>query len=557
MNARFVPRSQSGPASRIHVFAVLLLLAGAATMAAWPQSAATTDLPDAPHPVAAEPVPASTVESSSAAAIDLHPDFAAAPFSDEPDVAQRVPVAECPDDETRARECRVHWHQLMIEATLYDAFQNAGNLYTGYWYRYETTHGKWLDRYFNSDLDWRWNRWKDNNPVLDDYVGHPMMGSITNYMWIQNDPKGMTVDFGNNREYWKSRMRALAFSTVFSMQWKFGPFGEAAIGHNGDHYFIDNGVRTNGTGWVELITTPFGGLGWTIAEDALDKHLVRKLEAKPRRPVTLLFISFLTPSKATANILRFRPPWYRDGYVVKAAGFWSDPVGANGPTTEPGDANTVLTNPDAAAPSGSTGVEAAVVRSTPALQPEWPRYGGVHEFGAWWGLSLISGHIWGYAPDVKYMPVDVNYSYLLNPQSHRWAFRYAPEITALAMLDEINQANKATKYTLRQRSYGSGISPVGFRASFYPDSRVQPYVSGDGGFLYFFNNRVLSPEGSQFIYTIDYGAGLTFFRKKRQSFSIGYRYQHLSNANISQHNPGTDANTFYIQVSRYRTKGYR
>jgi hypothetical protein len=35
--------------------------------------------------------------------------------------------------------------------------------------------------------------------------------------------------------------------------------------------------------------------------------------------------------------------------------------------------------------------------------------------------------------------------------------------------------------------------------------------------------------------------------------SIGYRYQHLSNANIRQHNPGMDANTFYVSVSlRFR-----
>jgi hypothetical protein len=69
---------------------------------------------------------------------------------------------------------------------------------------------------------------------------------------------------------------------------------------------------------------------------------------------------------------------------------------------------------------------------------------------------------------------------------------------------------------------------------------------------------VLSPQGSQFMYTIDFGGGLTIFRnKQRQSVSIGYRYQHLSNANISLHNPGTDTNVFYLAVSRFRTKGYR
>ena len=45
--------------------------------------------------------------------------------------------------------------------------------------------------------------------------------------------------------------------------------------------------------------------------------------------------------------------------------------------------------------------------------PVFPRPGGVHEFGAWWGLSLMSGHVWGYAKDVKYMPIDVRYSYEL------------------------------------------------------------------------------------------------------------------------------------------------
>jgi hypothetical protein len=186
--------------------------------------------------------------------------------------------------------------------------------------------------------------------------------------------------------------------------------------------------------------------------------------------------------------------------------------------------------------------------------PEWPRPGGVHEFGASWGFSGFSGPIWGYARDVKYMPVDVTYSYLWIDGS-KWNFRYAPELTALAMLDEPNWAAK-DRFTQRRRTYGSGVSPVGARASFYPNSRVQPFLSTNGGFIYF-DERVLSPQGSQFMYTIDFGGGIQIFTKARQAISLGYRYQHLSNANISHHNPGTDANTFYLAVSRFRTKHYR
>ncbi len=46
------------------------------------------------------------------------------------------------------------------------------------------------------------------------------MGSITNALWIQNDPKGMTLEFSNTRPYWKSRLRAMGFSAVYSTEWK-------------------------------------------------------------------------------------------------------------------------------------------------------------------------------------------------------------------------------------------------------------------------------------------------------------------------------------------------
>jgi hypothetical protein len=512
----------------------------------------TSDLPDAPTPSFA-------VDSAGEESTSISPDFDSgaldAPrFTVSPTNPERVPLNECPFDTTRAKECRVHWPQLLISSATFLAFQDLGNLYTGYWYRYETTTGKWFDRWVNSAAGWRWNVWDDDNPYLDQYVGHPMMGSITNYLWIQNDPKGMTLDMSNTWPYWRSRLRATAFTTAYSFFWKLGPFGEAGVGHNGDHQIpLMNGTSSNETGWVELVTTPGGGLLWTLGEDSLDRYFVKKLEEKPRRPLTLLLISFLTPSRATANIFRFRPPWYRDGRQVKAGSFWSDPPGPEDIAPQPGKApGDLFADPPAADATAASGAVHPV--PNPEFLPVWPRPGGVHEFGAWWGLSLISGHIWGYADDVKYMPIDVTYSYLINPGG-KWNFRYAPEATVLAMLDWPTPSNP-NYLDKRKRSYGGGVSPVGFRASFCPQSRVQPFVSTNGGFIYFMD-RVLSPQGSQFMYTIDFGGGLQILRKQRQSVTIGYRYQHLSNANISLHNPGTDTNLFFVAVSRFRTKGYR
>jgi hypothetical protein len=452
-----------------------------------------------------------------------------------------VPLGECPFDTHHSPECRVHWHQLIISTVLFNLFQNSGNLYTGYYYRTETTTGVWFQRWINSAADWRWDRWSDNNPILDDYVAHPMMGAITNYLWIQNDPRGMTLSQSNTWPYYRSLLRATAFSTAYSFEWKLGPFGEAGIGHNGDHYFHDGGAYTNETGWVELVTTPVGGTLWTMAEDALDRHVITRLEKKSRNPLALFAYQFLSPARGAANILRFRPPWYRDSRTVKADSFWSDPPGTNESdhfSLPPREAMVPVRN-------------AAVA---PAL-PEWPRPGGVHEIGAWWGVSLMSGHLWGSAGDVKYMPMVVHYSYLFSLHD-RWALRYSPELTALSMLSEPvdNPTNNPQLY--RRRNYGSGLSPVGLQSDFFPSSRVQPFLSTNGGVL-LFQSGVLAPQGSQFAYTVDFGGGVNIFRKARQAVSIGYRYQHIASNSTVGYSSSTDANTFYVSVSRFRTKGYR
>ena len=462
-------------------------------------------------------------------------------------VEHPVSLQDCPYDQTHARECRVHWPQLLISSTVFITFLNAGNLYTGYWYRFETTHGDWFQRWIDSAADWKWGRWADDNPFLDDYIGHPMMGAITNFLWIQNDPKSMTLTQSNTWPYWRRMLRATAFTTVYHFEWKLGPIGEAGFGHNGDHIQDEaNGQTTYGTGDVEMVTTPVVGGLWTMAEDALDKHVVTHLEAKSHNPFALLGDQFLNPARATANILRFRPPWYRDTRTVKADSFWSDP---------PGEGVTESTaTAEAEAAKASEGPAPVQLAFASRLLPVWPHPGGVREFGAWWGLSVMTGHLWGSAGDVKYMPIDVRESYLFSLHDH-WAMRYSPEVTALAMLDEpvLHPTNVMTE---RKRTYGSGLSPVGLQSDFFPSSRVQPFLSTDEGLIYFFS-QVLGPQGSKLLYTADFGCGVNIFRKQRQAVTIGYRYQHLANADLEQQGPGTDANTFYVSVSRFRTKGYR
>ena len=87
------------------------------------------------------------------------------------------------------------------------------NLAQNHWVRYNTFHGNFWHNYWLSVEGFRFNRWCDNNPVYDDYIGHPMMGAISMDIFIQNDPRGMSLELENSRAYWHSRLRALLWAS--------------------------------------------------------------------------------------------------------------------------------------------------------------------------------------------------------------------------------------------------------------------------------------------------------------------------------------------------------
>jgi hypothetical protein len=147
--------------------------------------------------------------------------------------------------------------------------------------------------------------WNDGDPFIVNYVGHPMMGAVAGFIEVQNDPVFRRARFGRNREYWKSRMRALAFSSAYSAQFELGPLSEASIGNVQLH--------PPETGITDLVITPTVGLGWQVAEDALDRYLVRRIEARVEWTwLRVIARGTLNPARSFANVLRFKVPWYRD-----------------------------------------------------------------------------------------------------------------------------------------------------------------------------------------------------------------------------------------------------
>ena len=147
-------------------------------------------------------------------------------------------------------------------------------------------------------------KWGDGGKFFTNYVAHPMQGALLGFVWVQNDPKGKAVPFGRSKAYWRSRAKALAWSAVWSTQFELGPVSQASIGNVGLH-----GKQT----WVDIVVTPVGGTAWLVAEDALDRLVVRRIERRiDNRFVRVVVRMIFNPTRSSANLLRFEKPWPRD-----------------------------------------------------------------------------------------------------------------------------------------------------------------------------------------------------------------------------------------------------
>lgn len=233
------------------------------------------------------------------------------PADDSPILPAPAAVAP-PGPQAQSKVPGVQWKSLFNQSFRFLLFENA--------FRYATeapTRDPDLP-YFRGYVESVGNLhgWADGDPFYVNYVGHPMQGSVSGYIFIHNDPRYRDVEFGRNREYWKSRLRAAAFAWAYSEWSEIGPgISEAAIG-NIQAFFPQQG-------FVDHVVTPVVGLGWLIAEDMMDRYVVRFVERKTRnRYIRILVRGTANPSRSLANALTGQLPWARprdNGFAAIAA----------------------------------------------------------------------------------------------------------------------------------------------------------------------------------------------------------------------------------------------
>jgi hypothetical protein len=184
------------------------------------------------------------------------------------------------------------------------------------------------------------------------------------------------------------------------------------------------------------------------------------------------------------------------------------------------------------------------------------------EFSTWTSFSIGgNGHLFGFAQNRSLYLTGIRYGWTISHWSKLGGMnlRYTPEIIPAAYLRDrvINGQPVAIDNFVfpavqhDQYVYGAGVNPVGLQMNFRRGKRFQPLWDFEGGFLYF-TRQVLAVDGSQFQFTMATGPGAQFFLNRHTALTVGYRYHHLSNANISDHNPGVDTNQLYFSFSLFR-----
>lgn len=193
-----------------------------------------------------------------------------------------------------------HWRSAIGQSLMFLAIQH-GYAFTQPKTR-EAIKGKFWKDYVDSVKSL--HGWDDGGRFFTNYIAHPMQGAFTGFIYVQNDPQGLKQQFGTSKDYWQSRLKAMAWSAAWSTQFEIGPISQASIGNVGL-----KGKQT----WGDIVVTPTVGTALLVSEDAIDRFVMQRIERSTNSFYVRIFARMLlSPTRTIANLFRFKEPWYRD-----------------------------------------------------------------------------------------------------------------------------------------------------------------------------------------------------------------------------------------------------
>src|SRR5438105_4862132 len=197
----------------------------------------------------------------------------------------------------------------------------------------------------------------------------------------------------------------------------------------------------------------------------------------------------------------------------------------------------------------SPAVGSSAPSTSEGIQKRW------NEFGIWGGISFDSPTLIGKTPNSRFGNIGLRYGRVL-AASKTVAFEWTIDAVPLSILSNnrftaVPSGSGFVVTQTRQSVYGFGAAPIGWKFNFRRNRRVQPFGQATGGFLYF--SRQAPVDGSsRFNFTFDFSGGVQIVNSNRRSFTIGYKYQHISNGFTGTFNPGVDVQMVFAGFSIFK-----
>lgn len=188
--------------------------------------------------------------------------------------------------------------------------------------------------------------------------------------------------------------------------------------------------------------------------------------------------------------------------------------------------------------------QSAVADPPSATSQAAPRdVGGVITLGTTEWMTTV-GNAWGIvvfhsAGGHKYATQTVSWGRVLSAPKFsgalRGRFEWAVEVTPVY-----------AQYT-PDKTYGFGITPLLWRWNFEPRGRYAPFVQLAGGALW--TTSPVPPGTTTANFTANTGAGVRILFNSHQAMVLMYRFDHISNGNRLERNPGVNAHALHFGIS--------
>ena len=193
-----------------------------------------------------------------------------------------------------------------------------------------------------------------------------------------------------------------------------------------------------------------------------------------------------------------------------------------------------------------------------ALLVHPPKAQTANEFSLWGGGSFHSSTVIGTTEDAKPGVLGLRYARSLTERNN-FSLKYTVDAIPVMILNypktelafSVTSSPALFLRVTQQTVYGAGLAPIGLQLNLRPRKKIQPFISTNGGFIYF-SKSIPTTEGKQFNFTAELGGGMQIFTSANKAATLGYKYHHLSNAYRGAVNPGFDSNVLYVGFSFFK-----